>query len=122
MNSRLYYKPGTWLDGNPTLVYGDGDATVNRRSLEGCHHWRTLQKQKVFYEALPNVDHLAILRSNLTLQYVAELVQTDHPSAKEYVPKEPVPHDHWIKKMWSYFMKENNENMVDDGALYVNDV
>lgn len=118
---RLYYKPGSWLDGSPTLVYGDGDVTVNRRSLEGCHHWRTLQKQKVFYEALPSVDHLAILHSNLTLQYVAGLVRSDHPTAKEYVP-EPVPQHNWINKMWSYFMKENTDNVVDDEGLYVNDI
>lgn len=103
------------------MVYGDGDVTVNRRSLEGCHHWRTLQKQKVFYEALPSVDHLAILHSNLTLQYVAGLVRSDHPTAKEYVP-EPVPQHNWINKMWSYFMKENTENVVDDEGLYVNDI
>ncbi|XP_065162884.1 phospholipase A2 group XV-like isoform X2 [Atheta coriaria] len=26
---KLYYKPGTWLDGKPTLINGDGDGTVN---------------------------------------------------------------------------------------------
>jgi len=64
---------------------------------------------------------LAILHSNLTLQYVAGLVRSDHPTAKEYVP-EPVPQHNWINKMWSYFMKENTKNVVDDEGLYVNDI
>ncbi|KOB75373.1 Group XV phospholipase A2 [Operophtera brumata] len=37
---RLVYKPGTWLDGYPTLANGDGDGTVNLRSLSACEHWK----------------------------------------------------------------------------------
>ncbi|XP_024935900.1 group XV phospholipase A2 isoform X2 [Cephus cinctus] len=37
---RLYYKPGTSVDGYPQLIPGDGDGTVNLRSLEGCLHWQ----------------------------------------------------------------------------------
>lgn len=72
---RLYYKPGTWLDGYPTLIYGDGDGTVNRRSLEGCVHWQTLQKQKVYTKELPKVDHLQILHDKTTLSYITGLVK-----------------------------------------------
>lgn len=72
---RLYYKPGTWLDGYPTLIYGDGDGTVNKRSLEGCLHWRPLQKQKVFTKELPNVDHLKILHDKTVLNYISDLVK-----------------------------------------------
>ncbi|XP_072383690.1 lysosomal phospholipase A and acyltransferase-like isoform X1 [Diabrotica undecimpunctata] len=72
---RLYYKPGTDLTGYPTLIYGDGDSTVNRRSLEGCIHWRTLQKQKVFVQELPNVDHLQILQDKSTQLYVKEILK-----------------------------------------------
>ncbi|XP_017778918.1 PREDICTED: group XV phospholipase A2-like [Nicrophorus vespilloides] len=71
---KLYYKPGTWLDGNPTLVNGDGDGTVNRRSLEGCTHWTKLQQQKVFATALSKVDHMAILNHNSVLSYIRNLV------------------------------------------------
>lgn len=71
---RLYYKPGTWLDGTPTLINGDGDGTVNRRSLEGCLHWQTMQKQKVYSLSLPKVDHMAILKDVNVLNYVAGLI------------------------------------------------
>lgn len=96
--SRLYYKPGSWLDGTPTLINGDGDGTVNRRSLEGCQHWQSLQKQKVFYEPLPKTDHLGILHSNLTLEYIISLVKADEPQLKEYVAEET--QKQWLNKLW----------------------
>lgn len=71
---RLYYKPGTWLSDYPTLIYGDGDGTVNRRSLEGCLHWQNLQKQKIHGLALPKVDHMEILHDKNVLKYIADLV------------------------------------------------
>lgn len=72
---RLYYKPGTTLTGYPTLIYGDGDGTVNRRSLEACQHWQTLQKQKVFVHELPKVDHLQILHDKSTQDYIREAMK-----------------------------------------------
>lgn len=70
---KLYYKPGTWLDGYPTLIYGDGDGTVNRRSLEGCQHWQSLQKQPIIMKQLPKVDHLQILADATVQSYIANL-------------------------------------------------
>ncbi|KAJ8958547.1 hypothetical protein NQ314_006386 [Rhamnusium bicolor] len=72
---KLYYKPGTWLDGYPTLIYGDGDGTVNRRSLEGCRHWQSIQKQKVFTKELTKIDHLQILHDKSTLDYITGLIK-----------------------------------------------
>ncbi|KAJ8918232.1 hypothetical protein NQ315_014102 [Exocentrus adspersus] len=72
---KLYYKPGTWLDGYPVLLYGDGDGTVNRRSLEGCQHWQSMQKQKVYIKQLPGVDHLQILHDKSTLLYISSLIK-----------------------------------------------
>lgn len=73
---KLYYKPGTWFDDNPTLVNGDGDGTVNRRSLEGCLRWMKLQKQNVFHKPLFQVDHMSILRDQNVLSYIADLVNS----------------------------------------------
>lgn len=67
---RLYYKPGTSIDGTPQLISGDGDGTVNLRSLEGCKHWQGKQKQKVYSQAFPGVDHMDILRNNNVLSYI----------------------------------------------------
>ncbi|KAF5306639.1 hypothetical protein FQA39_LY08828 [Lamprigera yunnana] len=73
---KLYYKPGTWLDGYPTLINGDGDGTVNRKSLEGCLLWQKMQKQPVHVLALSNVDHMMILSHNSVLSYISDLVNS----------------------------------------------
>lgn len=73
---KLYYKPGTWLDGYPKLINGDGDGTVNRRSLEGCQFWQSLQKQPVHSLPLPKVDHMQILKHPSVLSYIANLVNS----------------------------------------------
>ncbi|XP_013187011.1 phospholipase A2 group XV [Amyelois transitella] len=74
---KLVYKPGTWLDGYPTLSMGDGDGTVNRRSLSACEYWAkrrgftTLNRGKpVKSLALANAEHLKILHDQRVIDYV----------------------------------------------------
>ncbi|XP_046822523.1 phospholipase A2 group XV-like isoform X1 [Vespa crabro] len=71
---RLYYKPGTSIDGRPQLITGDGDGTVNLRSLEGCLHWQTKQKQKVYYQAFPGINHMTILKHAGVLEYIKSVL------------------------------------------------
>lgn len=66
---RLYYK-GTDISGYPQLISGDGDGTVNIRSLEACMHWQKSQKQKVYHQGFPGVDHTEILRNRDILVYI----------------------------------------------------
>lgn len=72
---KLYYKPGTATDGYPQLVFGDGDGTVNIRSLEACIHWQKSQKQKIYYQGFPGVDHTNILRSLDILAYIKTVLK-----------------------------------------------
>lgn len=72
---KLYYKPGIAIDGYPQLVSGDGDGTVNIRSLEACMHWQKSQKQKIYYQDFPGVDHTNILRNNDTLTYIKKVLK-----------------------------------------------
>ncbi|KAJ0182152.1 hypothetical protein K1T71_002874 [Dendrolimus kikuchii] len=74
---RLVYKPGTWLDGNLTLATGDGDGTVNLRSLNACEVWRkkrifqTLNQNKPLKSVpLPNAEHLKILHDQRVIDYI----------------------------------------------------
>ncbi|XP_043670003.1 phospholipase A2 group XV-like isoform X2 [Vespula pensylvanica] len=71
---RLYYKPGTSIDGRPQLIPGDGDGTVNLRSLEGCLHWQMKQKQKVYHQAFPGVNHMTILKHPDVLKYIKSVL------------------------------------------------
>ncbi|XP_063236646.1 phospholipase A2 group XV-like [Bacillus rossius redtenbacheri] len=71
---RLVFAKGKFPDGYPGFVYGDGDGTVNNRSLAGCLRWRERQPQRVYHQAFPGADHMGILRDARVLAYVSGLV------------------------------------------------
>ena len=71
---RISYKPNSFPDGYPDFLYGDGDGTVNRRSLEGCLMWDGKQKQKIYHQTFSNLDHMNILHDKRILNYIQELV------------------------------------------------
>ena len=58
---RLIFSKGT-PDGKATLIMGDGDGTVNERSLAACQIWQTTQKQPIYSRAFPKRDHMAVLK------------------------------------------------------------
>ncbi|XP_077275869.1 lysosomal phospholipase A and acyltransferase isoform X1 [Temnothorax americanus] len=72
---KLYYKPGTSVNGYPELIFGDGDGTVNIRSLEACTRWQKSQKQKIYNQGFPGVDHTEILRNPDILAYVKTVLK-----------------------------------------------
>ncbi|CAH4012107.1 phospholipase A2 group XV-like [Pieris brassicae] len=81
---KLVYKPGTWLDGYPTLIMGDGDGTVNLRSLSACEHWAkrrgltTLNKNKPIKSVpLKQAEHLKILHDPRVLDYITTVMKND---------------------------------------------
>lgn len=65
------------LSGKPTLVNGDGDGTVNKRSLEACRHWSSQQKQPVYLREFPGVDHMAILADLSVLDTIVKVLLYD---------------------------------------------
>lgn len=67
---RLFYKDN--FQSYPVLIPGDGDGTVNLRSLEGCLHWKNLQKQKIYHTSFSKADHTGILRNNDVLNYIVQ--------------------------------------------------
>ncbi|KAG8041536.1 hypothetical protein G9C98_002829 [Cotesia typhae] len=73
---KLYYKPGVTLDSYPQLILGDGDGTVNLRSLEGCLYWKTKQKQRIYHQTFAGVDHMEILRNQHVLDYIKTTLST----------------------------------------------
>lgn len=70
---RLHYKTND-LTANPDLIKGNGDGSVNIRSLEGCTRWRGLQKQPISTLEVPNVEHFAILQHPKIVQYVLDVL------------------------------------------------
>lgn len=72
---RLEYRKTTGLDGTPTLVMGDGDGTVNVRSLRGCGHWAGMSEmngKNVTLVPLPKVDHMQVLSDSRVVKYVLD--------------------------------------------------
>ncbi|KZC12915.1 PREDICTED: group XV phospholipase A2-like [Dufourea novaeangliae] len=72
---RLYYKPGVSIEGTPQLIPGDGDGTVNIRSLEACKHWQGKQKHKIYSQAFSGVNHMDILRNTNVLTYIETVLK-----------------------------------------------
>ncbi|XP_012283665.1 group XV phospholipase A2 [Orussus abietinus] len=73
---KLYYKPGTSVNDYPQLIPGDGDGTVNLRSLEGCRYWQGKQKQKIYHQPFPKVNHMDVLRNPVVLDYIKAVLKT----------------------------------------------
>lgn len=71
----MIFGPNTFPLKYPKLIYGNGDGTVNSRSLEGCNYWSKMQNQKVFHQVFPNADHMAILRDERVMDYISQLME-----------------------------------------------
>lgn len=54
------YEKGEFPDHQPEVIYGDGDGTVNRRSLEACGTWIQRQDQSVSLKSYHSVNHMGI--------------------------------------------------------------
>lgn len=76
---RLEYAAGAWLDGRPALRLGDGDGTVNLRSLRACELWRMRSPSRrrslnagrpVKVLPLRGAEHLQVLHDARVLDYV----------------------------------------------------
>lgn len=83
---RLDFGPA--FNPNPTLVKGNGDGTVNRRSLIGCGYWDKTSAQgdhKIYQHEYPNVEHYNMLSDAGPINYILSKLTGDHdyPRANE---------------------------------------
>ena len=73
----LVYKPNSFPDDAPIVNWGDGDGTVNKRSLYGCVNWQKQKRpQKVYHKEIENVDHLGILSNVEAIKYILKVVKS----------------------------------------------
>lgn len=71
----MNYKKG--LTDSPTLVSGDGDGTVNARSLKACEKWANTAQQhekKIHSIEIPGADHMGILSDKRVVEYVLKVL------------------------------------------------
>ena len=62
-------------NGNPVKVEGDGDGTVNIRSLELCKQWSNKQNQPVITKSFKRLDHSQIIKDKEVVEYVQNIVK-----------------------------------------------
>uniref|UniRef100_H3CE10 Phospholipase A2, group XV n=1 Tax=Tetraodon nigroviridis TaxID=99883 RepID=H3CE10_TETNG len=61
-------------DVDPTVVYGDGDGTVNLLSAKQCGRWVGRQKQPVVLKELPGNEHVNMLLNYTTVAYIKSVL------------------------------------------------
>lgn len=71
----LEYKSAD-LSSSPKLLNGDGDGTVNIRSLQGCARWRTEQEKPITTLEIPGGEHMKILSSDATIENILSVLTT----------------------------------------------
>lgn len=56
---------------------GDGDGTVNLRSLEGCNKWTPAKNggKRIYHQEFQGLDHMETLRNDKVAQYVHDLMK-----------------------------------------------
>ena len=62
-------------DNPASLVYGDGDGTVNLASLRLCEKFSKMQKESVSVNVVPGVDHSGMLEDEGVFDSIAELLK-----------------------------------------------
>ncbi|XP_067651149.1 lysosomal phospholipase A and acyltransferase-like isoform X2 [Haliotis asinina] len=73
---QFQFGEGMWPDTQPKVVTGNGDGTVNIRSLLGCLSWQGKQKQKVYHQTFPKAEHTEILSNKDVIAYIKTVVNS----------------------------------------------
>lgn len=63
-----------WYNKQPTTIYGDGDGTVNKKSLLGFERWHLQQNETIHSYELHGIDHLETLKHSDTINYILNLL------------------------------------------------
>ncbi|KAL6636975.1 hypothetical protein ACP70R_024547 [Stipagrostis hirtigluma subsp. patula] len=81
----LVFGDGGFDDGPETVVYGDGDGTVNLASLLGpIKAWADSPAQVVEVVELPKVSHTGILNDKSALQQIVRILDSINLNATSY--------------------------------------
>ena len=71
----IYQSDKDFPDSQPIAVLGNGDGTVNYRSMVGFKKWIGEQSQLVKYQEIDGVDHTKILNHPAVLSYIFDLLK-----------------------------------------------
>ncbi|KAL8570129.1 hypothetical protein ACOMHN_033808 [Nucella lapillus] len=73
-HSLFMYAKGEFPDSLPSFQQGDGDGSINLRSLQVCLQWGSQQRQPVYHRALFNVSHMHILSDSRAFEYIERVL------------------------------------------------
>lgn len=77
----LVWAKGYFPDYQPAIKYGDGDGTVNRKSLEICKQWQNKSGgDLVTVHEIEKADHLGTLWDPRTIQLIKDILYNPAPS------------------------------------------
>ena len=68
------YANGTFPNGPPVRIFGDGDGTVTNVSLQGCTRWQDKQKQPIIIKEFNNSEHNGILQNKHLINLVKDFL------------------------------------------------
>lgn len=72
--SEFFQYSDKFPDVDPTVVYGEGDGTVNIQSAIQCGRWTGQQKQPVVLKELPGNEHVNMLSNTTTVNYILSVL------------------------------------------------
>lgn len=70
----VYPKEKDFPDSQPSVIYGDGDGTVNVRSLRGHSFFKDKQDQPIYVKEFSGVEHVATLKYPPIIDYILNLM------------------------------------------------
>ena len=76
MENSLDFRYDVFPSGSSELIKGDGDGTVNLKSLASCQAWQTQQTEAVTLKTFQNVDHMGLLSNVQAVNYVQSIVHS----------------------------------------------
>ena len=71
---QFIYKEGEFPDTQPRTISGNGDGSVNIRSLMACERWKGKQSYNVTLLGFSGVEHVDTIRTDDIIQYVDNVV------------------------------------------------
>lgn len=69
-----FYYPGGDFSKTPQVTMGDGDGTVNERSLRICEDWAAMQPQPVTTRVLKGIDHSGMITKSEAVDAIVAAV------------------------------------------------
>ncbi|XP_002739024.1 lysosomal phospholipase A and acyltransferase-like [Saccoglossus kowalevskii] len=70
----IYDDSHIFPDDQPIILTGDGDGTVNMKSLKACLLWKDQQKHPVLEKGFPGNEHVHMLQNNTVIDYIIKNV------------------------------------------------